>query len=60
MIKEIRQIKLKGELGIFSLILAGKADALEQALEGQDFGGFVTSAELVGENLVKITILSKR
>jgi hypothetical protein len=59
-IKEIRQIKLKGDLGIFSLILAGKADALEQALEGQDFGAFVTSAELVGENLVKVTILSKR
>jgi hypothetical protein len=59
-IKEIRQIKLKGDLGIFSLILEGKADALEQSLEGQDFGGFITSAELVGENLVKVTILSKR
>jgi hypothetical protein len=59
-IKEIRQMKLKGDLASFSLILAGNASALEQALEGQDFGTFVTSAELVGENLVKVTILNKR
>jgi hypothetical protein len=59
-IKEIRQIKLKGNLGSFSLILAGNLDALEAALEGQDFGTFVTSAELTGENIVTVTILSKR
>ena len=59
-IKEIRQIKLKGDLGSFSLILAGKLDALEEALEGQDFGTFLTSAELMGEDLVIVTILSKR
>jgi hypothetical protein len=59
-IKEIRQIKLKGSLGSFSLILAGNVDALEKALEGQDFGTFVTSAELTGENIVTATILSKR
>jgi hypothetical protein len=59
-IKEIRQIKLKGDLGSFSLILAGNLDALEEALEGHDFGSFVTSAELMGENVVTATILSKR
>ena len=59
-IKEIRQIKLKGDLGSFSLILAGNLDSLEVALEGHDFGTFVTSAELISENLVTVTILSKR
>jgi len=59
-IREIRQIKLKGDLGSFSLILAGNLDALEEALEGHDFGTFVTSAELTGENIVIVTILSKR
>ena len=59
-IKEIRQIKLKGDLGSFSLILSGNLDALEEALEGKDFGTFVTSAELMGENVVTVTILGKR
>jgi hypothetical protein len=59
-VKEIRQIKLKGDLGSFSLILAGNLDALEEALEGQDFGTFVTSAELISENVLTVTILSKR
>lgn len=59
-IREIRQIKLKGDVGSFSLILAGNLDALEEALEGHDFGTFVTSAELMGENVVTVTILSKR
>ena len=59
-VKEIRQIKLRGDLGSFSLILAGNLDALEEALEGHDFGTFVTSAELVSENVLAVTILSKR
>ncbi len=59
-VKEIRQIKLRGDLGSFSLILAGNLDALEEALEGHDFGNFVTSAELMAENLLKVTIRSKR
>lgn len=59
-IREIRQIKLKGDLGSFSLILAGNLDALEEELEGHDFGSFVTSAEVMGENVVTVTILSKR
>jgi hypothetical protein len=59
-IREIRQIKLKGDLGSFSLILAGNLDALEEALEGHDFGSFVTSAEVTDENVVTLTILSKR
>jgi len=59
-VKEIRQIKLKGDLGSFSLILAGNLDALEEALEGHDFGTFVTSAELISENVLTVTILSKR
>jgi hypothetical protein len=59
-IKEIKQIKLKGNLGSFSLSLAGNLDALEAALEGQDFGSFVTSAEQTGENIVTVNILSKR
>lgn len=59
-VKEIRQIKLKADLGSFSLILSGNLDDLEDALEGHDFGTFVTSAELAGENLVTVTILSKR
>jgi hypothetical protein len=42
------------------LILAGNLDALEEELEGHDFGTFVTSAELMGENVVTVTILSKR
>jgi hypothetical protein len=59
-IREIRQIKLKGDLGSFSLILTESLDALEEALEGHDFGTFVTNAELAGENVVIATILSKR
>ncbi len=59
-VKEIRQIKLKGDLGSFSLIVAGNLDALEEALEGHDFGTFVTSAELISENVLTVTILSKR
>jgi hypothetical protein len=59
-VKEIRQIKLRGDLGSFSLILAGNLDALEEALEGHDFGTFVTSAELISENVLTVTILSKR
>ena len=59
-IKEIRQIKLKGDLGSFALILTEKAKSLEEALQGQDFGTFVTSAELMGENVIRVSILSKR
>lgn len=59
-IKEVRQIKLKGDLGSFSLILAGNLEALEEELEGHNFGSFVTSAELMGENVVTVTILNKR
>jgi hypothetical protein len=59
-VKEIRQIKLKDDLGSFSLSLAGNLDALEEALEGHDFGTFVTSAELISENVLAVTILSKR
>ena len=59
-VKEIRQIKLKGDLGSFSLVLSGNLDDLENGLEGRDFGNFLTSAELTAENLITVTILSKR
>jgi hypothetical protein len=59
-VKEIRQIKLKGDLGSFSLVLAGNLSDLENSLEGHDFGNFLTSAELSAENLITLTILSKR
>lgn len=59
-VKEIRQIKLKGDLGSFALVLSGNLDDLENGLEGHDFGNFLTSAELTTENLITLTILSKR
>ena len=59
-VKEIRQIKLKGDLGTFALVLSGNLDDLEKGLEGHDFGNFLTSAELTTENVITLTILSKR
>ena len=59
-VKEIRQIKLKGDLGSFTLVLSGNLDDLENGLEGKDFGNFLTSAELTAENLLTVSILSKR
>ena len=59
-VKEIRQIQLKADLGSFSLVLAGNLEDLEGALEGHDFGTFVTSAEVTDENFIAVTILSKR
>jgi hypothetical protein len=59
-VKEIRQIKLKADLGSFALVLAGTLEDLESALEGYDFGTFITSAEVTDENLIAVTILSKR
>ncbi|MGD9167634.1 MAG: hypothetical protein PVH33_13050 [Syntrophobacterales bacterium] len=59
-VKEIRQIKLKADLGSFALVLAGTLEDLESALEGHDFGTFITSAEVTDENLIAVTILSKR
>jgi hypothetical protein len=59
-VKEIRQIKLKADLGSFSLVLSASLDDLENLLEGYDFGTFITSAELTAENLLTVTILSKR
>jgi hypothetical protein len=60
MVKEIRQIQLKADLGSFTLVLAGDLEDLESALEGHDFGTFVTSADVIDENLIAVTILSKR
>ncbi|MDH3772941.1 MAG: hypothetical protein OET42_01280, partial [Deltaproteobacteria bacterium] len=59
-VKEIRQIQLKADLGSFTLVLAGDLKDLESALEGHDFGTFVTSADVTDENLIAVTILSKR
>lgn len=59
-VREIRQIRLKGDLGSFTLVLAGTLEGLKGALEGHDFGSFVTSAEVTDENLIAVTILSKR
>jgi hypothetical protein len=59
-VKEIRQIQLKADLGSFTLVLAGNLEDLESALEGHDFGTFVTSAEVTDENFIAVTILSKR
>mgnify|MGYP001820903084 FL=1 len=59
-VKEIRQIQLKADLGSFTLVLAGNLGDLESALEGHDFGTFVTSAEVTDENFIAVTILSKR
>jgi len=60
MVKAIRQIQLKADLGSFTLVLAGDLEDLESALEGHDFGTFVTSADVIDENLIAVTILSKR
>jgi hypothetical protein len=59
-VKEIRQIQLKADLGSFTLVLAGDLKDLESALEGHDFGTFVTSADVTDANLIAVTILSKR
>jgi hypothetical protein len=59
-VKEIKQIQLKADLGSFTLVLAGSLEDLESALEGHDFGTFVTSAEVTDENIMAVTILSKR
>jgi hypothetical protein len=59
-VKKIRQIQLKADLGSFTLVLEGNLDDLESALEGHDFGTFVTSAEVTDENIIAVTILSKR
>lgn len=59
-VKEIRQIQLKADLGSFTLVLEGNLDDLESALEGYDFGTFVTSAEVTDENFIAVTILNKR
>ncbi len=59
-VKEIRQIKLKADLGSFTLVLAGDLEDLESALEGHDFGTFVTSADVTDGNFIAVTILSKR
>jgi len=59
-VKEIRQIKLKADLGSFSLVLSGSLDDLETSLDGYDFGSFLTNAELTAENLLTVTILSTR
>jgi hypothetical protein len=59
-VKEIKQIQLKADLGSFTLVLAGNLQDLESALEGHDFGSFVTSAEVTDENFIAVTILSKR
>ena len=59
-VREIREIQLRADLGSFSLVLSGSLDELENLLEGHDFGSFITRAELTGENLVTVTILSKR
>ncbi len=59
-VEEIRQMQLKADLGSFTLVLAGKLKDLEGALEGHDFGTFVTSAEVTNEDLIAVTILSKR
>jgi hypothetical protein len=59
-VKEIRQIQLKADLGSFTLVLAENLEDLESALEGHDFGTFVTSAEVTDENFIAVTILSKR
>ena len=59
-VKEIRQIQLKADLGSFTLVLAGDLEDLARALEGHDFGTFVTSADVTDENFIAVTILSKR
>lgn len=59
-VKEIKQLRLKADLGSFTLVLAGTLEDLKSALEGHDFGTFVTSTEVTDENLIAVTILSKR
>jgi hypothetical protein len=59
-VKEIKQLRLKADTGSFTLVLAGTLEDLKSALEGHDFGTFVTSAEVTDENLIAVTILSKR
>jgi hypothetical protein len=59
-VRDIRQIQLKADLGSFTLVLAGDLEDLARALEGHDFGTFVTSADVTDENFIAVTILSKR
>ncbi len=59
-VKDIKQIQLGSGGGSFTLVLAGRLDALSDAFAGQDFGSFTTSAELSGEDRVIVTIHSKR
>ena len=59
-VKDIKQIQLGSGVGSFTLVLAGRLDALSDAFAGQDFGSFTTSAELSGEDRVIVTIHSKR
>jgi hypothetical protein len=59
-VKEIKQIQLQGDMGSVVLILTGSLDALKSSLASRDFGYFITEAELAGDNLVTLTIVSKR
>ena len=59
-VREIKQIRLQGDMGSVVLIFAGSLDALKSSLASRDFGYFITEAELAGDNLVTLTIVSKR
>ncbi len=59
-VKDIRQIQLKSDSGLFTVVLAGSLDSLRRAFTEQDLGSFTTSADLSGEDRVIVTIHSKR
>jgi len=59
-VKDIKQMQLKSDSGLFTVVLAGSLDSLRRAFTEQDFRSFTTSAGLSGEDRVVITIHSKR
>jgi hypothetical protein len=59
-VKDIKQIQLKSDSGLFTVVLAGSLDSLRRAFTEQDLGSFTTSAGLSGEDRVIVTIHSKR
>jgi len=59
-VKDIKQIQLKSDSGLFTVALAGSLDSLRRAFTEQDLGSFTTSAGLSGEGRVIVTIHSKR
>lgn len=58
-VEEISQMLLQSGAGSFGLILKGNLNGLTDAFAGHDFGSFTTNANLTGEDLVTVTIMSK-